>query len=86
LTFSTGMYARLAFATVVQVDPNILLVDEVLSAADGKKASKLFGYLRRKEKLRYQPMLLCLIIEPHFTIYHTFIERRNNKAADFNHN
>jgi ABC-type polysaccharide/polyol phosphate transport system ATPase subunit len=32
--FSTGMYARLAFATAVQVDPEILLVDEVLSVGD----------------------------------------------------
>jgi len=51
--FSTGMNARLAFATAVQVDPEILLVDEVLSVGDvpfREKSFQTFLSFKRKGK------------------------------------
>jgi len=51
--FSSGMYARLAFATAVQVDPDILIVDEVLSVGDvsfQEKSFETFLSFKRKGK------------------------------------
>lgn len=49
--FSAGMYARLAFATAVQVDPDIILVDEILSVGDiGFKKKSYETFLDFKER------------------------------------
>lgn len=52
-SFSSGMYVRLAFATAIQTDPDIMLVDEVLSVGDEafqKKCGQKIDEIRRGGK------------------------------------
>jgi lipopolysaccharide transport system ATP-binding protein len=44
--YSSGMYVRLAFAVAAHLDPEILLVDEVLSVGDEEFQRKCIGALR----------------------------------------
>jgi lipopolysaccharide transport system ATP-binding protein len=44
--FSSGMYVRLAFAVAAHLEPEILLVDEVLSVGDEEFQRKCIGTLR----------------------------------------
>jgi len=52
-TYSSGMYVRLGFAVAIHVDPDVLLVDEVLAVGDeafSHRCLDKFAELRRRGK------------------------------------
>ena len=46
-TYSAGMYARLAFSTATAVEPEILIIDEVLGAGDAYFSGKCVERMKR---------------------------------------
>jgi ABC-type polysaccharide/polyol phosphate transport system ATPase subunit len=57
-TYSSGMYARLAFSVAIQVEPEILLVDEILSVGDLGFQAKCF---RRIEEMKERGMSILFV-------------------------
>jgi ABC-type polysaccharide/polyol phosphate transport system ATPase subunit len=49
-TYSSGMYMRLGFSVAIHVDPEVLLIDEVLAVGDAAFQRKCFDWLGRFQR------------------------------------
>lgn len=56
--YSSGMYVRLAFATAIHVDPDILIVDEALAVGDAIFANRC---LRKLEELKSRNVTILFV-------------------------
>jgi ABC-type polysaccharide/polyol phosphate transport system ATPase subunit len=56
--YSSGMYVRLAFATAIHVDPDILIVDEALAVGDAVFANRC---VRKFEELRERKVTVLFV-------------------------
>jgi lipopolysaccharide transport system ATP-binding protein len=57
--YSSGMYVRLAFAVAAHLEPDILVVDEVLAVGDAEFQKKAIGKMQEVSQRTGQNRIVC---------------------------
>src|SRR4029079_14594200 len=57
-TYSSGMYVPLGFAVAVHVDPDVLLIDEVLAVGDEEFSQKCIAKI---QEMKYRGVTLVFV-------------------------
>jgi ABC-type polysaccharide/polyol phosphate transport system ATPase subunit len=75
--YSSGMYARLGFAVAVNMDPDVLLVDEVLAVGDARFQAKCIAKIREFQAegrtiifVSHSPELVRAVCDSAFVLDH----------------
>lgn len=64
-TYSSGMFMRVAFATAINVDPEILIIDEALAVGDARFQQKCFAKFR---DFQAQGKTILLVTHDRFSV------------------
>ncbi|MFA5924974.1 MAG: ABC transporter ATP-binding protein [Methylococcaceae bacterium] len=70
--YSSGMYARVAFANAIHVDPDVLIVDEILGVGDAKFQEKCYSKIQSMREAG-----VCILFVSHST---DVVQRNCQKA------
>ncbi len=70
--YSSGMYARVAFAHAINVNPDVLIVDEILGVGDAKFQEKCYSQIRAMREAG-----VCILFVSHST---EIVQRNCDKA------
>jgi ABC-type polysaccharide/polyol phosphate transport system ATPase subunit len=79
--YSSGMNARLGFAIAVHAEPDVLLVDEVLSVGDRAFQAKAFGRLAEEVKRGIPVVMVSHQLERVATLCHRALLLRHGTVA-----
>ncbi len=79
--YSSGMYLRLAFAVAVAVEPEVLLIDEILAVGDASFARRCLAHLARMQRQGVTMLLVSHDLDLVRSFAHRALYLRGGRVA-----